>query len=128
MAAGPQLDGPGKIKLATLEEAMVKLQSLHALVERMGVEHKANKPISGMTQQLKRVATPLQGQLKMQFGLIADIVTSMLLIAGRGGPDAQRLRAFREHVAQIRTQMEIAITQTKEKHAVKEEPGKTEGS
>jgi hypothetical protein len=120
MAAGPKLDGAGTVKLATLDDASLRLQSLHALVERMGVEVKAGKPIGSMAQQLKRNATPLQGQLKAQFGLISDLVTSLLLIAGRGGPDAIRLRAFREHVAQIRAQLEIAIAQTKEKHKVRE--------
>jgi hypothetical protein len=120
MATGPKLDGAGTVKLATLDDALLRLQGLHALVERMGVEVKAGKPIGSMAQQLKRNATPLQGQLKAQFGLISDLVTSLLLIAGRGGPDAIRLRAFREHVAQIRAQLEIAISQTKEKHKVRE--------
>ena len=116
--AGPKLDGSGNVKMATLEEALARLQSVHAIVERMGVEVKSGKPIGSMTQQLKRTATPLQGQLKAQFGLISDLVSGLLLAAGRGGPDKLRLRAFREFVAQIRTQMEIAVTQTKQKHAV----------
>ncbi len=114
--AGPKLDGAGTVKLATLDEALLKLAGVHALVERMAQEHKAGKPLGSMTQALKRLATPLQGQLKAQFQLIGDLVTSMLLIAGRGGPDAIKVRAFREHVAQIRTQIEIAIVQTKERH------------
>lgn len=120
MASGPKLDGAGTVKVATLEDALTRLQSVHAIVERMGVEVKNGKPLGSMVQQLRRVATPLQGQLKAQFSLIADVVSSLLLIAGRGGPDSMRLRAFREHVAQIRTQLEIALTQTKEKHAVKD--------
>lgn len=120
MAAGPRLDGPGTIKLVTLDEALLKLQSIHALVERMAVEAKSNKPLSGMELQLKRMATPLQGLLKSQFSLIADLFSTMLLIGGRGSAGAQKVRAYRELVAQIRTQLEIAITQTKEKHAVKE--------
>lgn len=106
--------------MATLEDAMTRLQSVHAVVERMAVEVKSGKPIGSMAQQMKRVATPLQGQLKAQFGLISDLVAGLLLAAGRGGPDKIRLRTFREFVAQIRTQLEIAVTQTKEKHAVRE--------
>lgn len=121
MAAGPKLDGAGTVKMETLNDALNRLQSVHALVERIGVEVKGGKPIGGMCQQLKRIATPLQGQLKSQFQLISDQVTSLLLIAGRGGQDKVRLRSFREHVAQIRTQLEIAIVQTTEKHKVKEE-------
>lgn len=121
MASGPKLDGPGTVKLVTLEESLHMLQSVHALVERMAVEVKGGKPIGAMAQQFKRIATPLVGKLKAQFQLISDLISGMLLIAGRGGPDQQKVRAFREGVAQARTQMEIAITQTKEKHAVKED-------
>lgn len=121
MAAGPKLDGAGTVKLATLDDALTRLQSVHALVERIGIEVKAGKPIGSMAQQLKRVATPMQGQLKSQFGLISDLVTALLLVAGKGGQDKIRLRSFRELVAQIRTQIEIAIVQTKEKHEVHEE-------
>jgi hypothetical protein len=123
VAAGPKLDGAGTVKLATLDDALTRLQSVHALVERIGVEVKAGKPIGSMAQQLRRVATPLQGQLKSQFGLISDLVTALLLVAGKGGQDKIRLRSFRELVAQIRTQIEIAIVQTKEKHLVHEKDG-----
>jgi len=122
MAAGPKLDGPGTIKVATLEDALTKLQAVHAVVERMAVEMKNGKPIGSLAQQLKRTATPLQGQLASQFQPIADLVTSMLLIAGRGGGDAVKLRSFREHVGQIRAQLEVALAQTKEKHLVREHP------
>jgi len=123
VAAGPKLDGAGTVKLATLDDALTRLQSVHAIVERIGIEVKAGKPIGSMAQQLRRVATPLQGQLKSQFGLISDLVTALLLVAGKGGPDKIRLRSFRELVAQIRTQIEIAIVQTKEKHLVHEKDG-----
>jgi len=120
MAAGPRLDGPGTVKLVTLEEALLLLQGVHSLVERMAMEVRSGKPIGGQAQQLKRLAMPLQGMLKMQFQLIDDLLTSMILIAGRGGPDGMKVRAFREHVAQIRTQIEIAIIQTKQRHALVE--------
>ena len=119
MAAGAKLDGPGTIKLVTLEESLTQLQSIHALVERMAVEVKGGKPLGAMTQQFKRIATPLQGKLKAQFQLISDLITNMVLIAGRGGPDTQKVRAFREGVAQVRTQIEISIVQVKEKHLIK---------
>ena len=119
--AGPKLDGPGTVKLVTLEEALVELQRVHALVERMASEVKSEKPIGGMMMQFKRVSAPLVGKLKGQFQLISDLVTGLLLIAGRGGGEQAKVRAFREGVAQVRIQIEIAITQTKEKHAVKED-------
>jgi hypothetical protein len=123
VAAGPKLDGAGTVKLATLDDALTRLQSVHAIVERIGIEVKAGKPIGSMAQQLRRTAAPLQGQLKAQFGLISDLVTALLLVAGKGGQDKIRLRSFRELVAQIRTQIEIAIVQTKEKHLVHEKDG-----
>jgi hypothetical protein len=126
MAAGPKLDGSGTVKLITLEEALTELQPIHGLVERMAIEVKNGKPISGMTGQLKRLATPLQGKLKMQFQLIGDLVTALIMVGGRGGADTVKLRAYREYVAQIRTQIEIAIIQTKEKHKVEDEEDSSE--
>ena len=35
--AGSQLDGAGMAKMKTLEEALLRLQGIHSLVERMGV-------------------------------------------------------------------------------------------
>lgn len=120
MGAGPKLDSVGTIKLVTLNEALLKFQALHALVERMAVEAKGNKPINNLESQLKRTATPLQGMLKNQFSLIADLISGMLLIGGRGMPGSQKVRAYREMVAQLKTQLEIAIVQVKAKHEVKE--------
>lgn len=56
-----KLDFAGMMKLKTLGEATLTLQKIHALVERMAVEVKAQRPVGAMTQQIKRVATPLQG-------------------------------------------------------------------
>jgi hypothetical protein len=53
--------------------------------------------------------------------MIADQVSSLLLIATRGGGDQAKLRSLREGVAQIRIQLEIAVAKTKEKHTVPEE-------
>jgi hypothetical protein len=44
------------------------------------------------------------------------------LASSRGASEAMRLRALREGVAQIRQAIEIAITQTKDKYTVKDEP------
>ena len=115
--AGVKLDGPGTQKMKTLEEALVTLQSIHGMVERMGIEVKAQKSVGILPQQVKRVATMLQGQMKGQFGMIADQLTGMILVTGRGGSERTRLRSLRESVAQIRTAVEIAMTKVKEKHA-----------
>jgi hypothetical protein len=65
-----------------------------------------------------RAGTPLVGLLKPQFGMIADVVSSFLLIASRGGGDQAKVRSLREAVASIRAQLEIAVTKVKEKHLV----------
>jgi len=113
-----KLDGAGAQKMKTLEEALITLQTIHGLVERMAMEMKNKKPIGVMPMQLKRMAAPLVGQLKGQFGMIADQVSTMILVAGRGGGDQVKLRAYREHVAQIRTAIDMAANKVKKDHAV----------
>ena len=120
MAAGPQLDGAGQAKMVTLEDASAQLQRLHGIVERMGIAVRGQQNTAQFGQQIRRAGSPLVGLLKGQFGMISDQVTAMLLIATRGGADQNRLRSLRESVAQIRTQLEIAIAKTKEKHAMAE--------
>lgn len=116
--AGTKLDGAGAAKMHTLEDALTTLQSIHGMVERMGIEIKNQRSVGVIPQQIKRAATPLQGQLKGQFGLIADQVTAMILALGRGGGDQVRLRTAREYVGQIRQALEIMVAKVKEQHAV----------
>lgn len=116
-----KLDGAGTLKLKTLEDGLMALSGIHAVVERMANDVKNQRAIGMAPQQVKRLAVPLQGQLKGQFGMIADLVSSMLLVVGRGGSDATKVRALREHVAQLRTAMELAQRRVKEKHAVTDE-------
>ncbi len=116
-----QLDGAGQIKIQTLDEASQQLQRLHALVERYAMAVKTQGDTGQFRQQLTRTGTPLAGLLKPQFGVIADVVTGFLLIASRGGSDQMKVRALREGVAQIRAQLEIAVTKVKEKHAIEPE-------
>jgi hypothetical protein len=113
-----QLDGAGQTKLATLDEALLQLQRLHAIVERYAMAVKSQGETGGFRQQLMRAATPLGGLLKPQFGVIADVVTAFALAASRGGSEQMKVRALREGVAQIRAQLEIAANKVKEKHAI----------
>jgi hypothetical protein len=115
--AAEKLDGAGTQMMRTLEEGLLTLQTIHGMVERMGIEVKAQKSVGILPQQIKRIAATLQGQLKGQFGMIADQVSGMILIAGRGGSEQIKLRSLRECVAQIRTAIEIAMTKVKEKHS-----------
>ena len=55
--------------------------------------------------------------------MISEQVTALMLVASRGGGEQVKLRSMRECVAQIRTQLEIAVTKTKEKHAIAEDEG-----
>jgi hypothetical protein len=116
--AATKLDGAGAQKMKTLEEALITLQQIHGLVERMAMELKNQKPLGVMPMQLKRLATPLVGQLKGQFGLIADQVSAMILVAGRGGGDQVKLRSYREHVALLRTAIDMAMSKVKKDHGV----------
>lgn len=116
--AATKLDGAGAQKMKTLEEALMTLQTLHGMVERMAIDVKALRSVGILPQQIKRLAVPLQGQLKGQFGLISDQVTAMILSAGRGGSEQTRLRALREHIAQIRTAIDINQSKVKKEHAV----------
>jgi hypothetical protein len=113
-----KLDGAGAQKMKTLEEALMTLQTLHGMVERMAMEVQNQRPIGVMPMQLKRLAAPLVGQLKGQFGMIADQLSTMLLVAGRGGGDKLKVRAYREHIAQIRTALEMAQNKVKKDHGV----------
>ena len=112
-----KLDGAGAQKIKTLEEALETVQKLHGMVERMALEVKNQRNVGMLPQQIKRLATPLQGQLKGQFGMIADQISSMILAIGRGG-EQQKVRAMREYVAQIRTALEIATTRVVDLHSV----------
>ena len=115
---GSKLDGAGVQKMKTLEEALLNIQSMHSMTERMAMDMKNQKSVGMIPQQVKRLAVPLQGQLKGQFGLIADQVSGMILAVGRGGSDVVRLRTMRENIAQLRTTIELNVNKVKAQHSV----------
>ncbi|MBM4192787.1 MAG: hypothetical protein FJ202_00205 [Gemmatimonadetes bacterium] len=116
---GIKLDGAGTQKMKTLEEGLLTLQRIHGLVERAAVDMKNQRPIGTMPQQVKRIAVPLQGQLKGQFGMIADQVAAFILSSTRGGGgDQAKIRGMREGIAQLRTAMELSVNKVKAEHAV----------
>lgn len=127
MASGPKLDGAGAAKMETLDEATAAIQRLHSIVERMAIAVRAQQDTAQFGAQIRRTGSPLVGLLKGQFGLIADQVSALLLIATRSGGDQVKLRSLREGVAQIRMQVEIAVAKTKEKHTVVEDKGDGDG-
>ena len=81
-------------------------------------EIKRQKSVGIIPQQIKRVAGNLQGQLKGQFGMLADQVTAMILATSRGGSDATRLRLLRDYIAQLRTAVDMSMTRVKDQHSV----------
>jgi hypothetical protein len=116
-----KLDVPGQLKMATLEEAMTMTQRLHGLVERTAAAAQKREPINSFMLQIRRAGAPLVTLLKPQFGLISEHVGQMMLVAGRTGSDLVRVRALREGIGQLRMQLEVAQTRTRDIHAVKED-------
>jgi len=114
----PHLDGPGQAKYHTLEDARTQLQRVNSIVERMATAARSQSDTGAHRHAIQRAASPIVGLLKPQFENLADQVSQLILITTRGGGDNVKVRAMRETVAQIRTQLEIAITKVKEHHAV----------
>ena len=118
--AGAHLDSAGVIKLKTLEEAQTHLQRIHAVVEQYAMAVKRNQPSTVFMMNLRRQLPSLAENLKSQFGLIAEQATQLNLTTSRGGSENQRVRQLREGVAHIRQALEIAVTQTRDRHSVKD--------
>ena len=99
---------------------MTQLQHVHAIVERMAAAVRSQQDAGGLRQQIQRAATPLVGLLKPQFGMISDQVAQLVLVTTRGSGDKMRVRALRESVAQIRTQIELSMARVREQHTIEE--------
>ena len=128
MAAGPKLDGAGIQKMKTLEDATTMIHRIHGLVETYAIAVKKSQPTSFTIQQIRRALPPLVGLLKGQFGMIADQVAGLNLVATRGSNEQTRLRVLREGVGSVRIAMDIAMVRVKENHAVKETDAENDGA
>lgn len=113
-----KLDSAGLNKLKALDDALLLLQRINGIVEQYALALKRNQPASVYVQNVRRQLPTLAENLKAHFGSITDLVIGVNLAASRGGSEQVRLRVLREGVAQIRQAMEIAVIQTKAKHAV----------
>ena len=113
----PQLTGIGSQLVQTLDTAAGHLQRLHGIVEKMAMAHKLQQPTAPFGQQLRRAAAPLVGLLKGQYGVLADQVSGLILVATRGGNEQRKVMALREGVGQLRQQVEIAVNKVYEHHA-----------
>jgi hypothetical protein len=118
--AGPKLDGAGVQKMKTLEDATTMLHRLHGLVETYAIAVKKSQPTSHYIQQIRRALPPLIGLLKGQFGMIADQVAALNLLATRGSNEQTRLRVLREGVGSVRISIDVAVVRVKENHGEKE--------
>ena len=116
--SGVKLDSAGQNKLKTLDEALLLLQRIHGVVEQYGMALKRNQPTQALVMNIRRQLPSLAANLKNQFGMISDQVTSVNLAASRGASEVVRLRGLREGVAQVKQAIDIAMTQTKDKHKV----------
>ena len=114
----PQLTGIGSQLVQMLDDAAGHLQRLHGIVEKMAMAHRLQQPTAPFGQQLRRAATPLVGLLKGQYGVLADQVSGLILVATRGGNEKRKVMALREGVGQLRAQVEIAVNKVYEHHAV----------
>jgi hypothetical protein len=121
--AGIKLDSAGQNKLKTLDEALLLLQRIHGIVEQYGMAIKRNQPTQTYVMNVRRQLPTLAANLKNQFGMISDLVTSVVLASSRGASEQVRLRQLREGVAQVKQAIEIAMTQTKDKHKVVDDHG-----
>lgn len=119
--AGIKLDSAGQNKLKTLDEALLLLQRIHGIVEQYAMALKRNQPTQAFVMNIRRQLPTLAANLKNQFGMISDQVTGVNLAASRGASEQVRLRGLREGVAQVKQAIEIAMTQTKDKHKVVDE-------
>jgi hypothetical protein len=128
MSAGPKLDGAGIQKMKTLDEAIAQVQRLHAVVEHYALALKRKQQTNLFGMQVKRALTPLVGLLKPQFGLIADQVASMNLVASRGGSEVAKVRSLREGVGALKQALEIAIVRVKDHHMVTDDEPKAPAS
>jgi hypothetical protein len=91
------------------------------LVEQYAMALKRNQPTATFVMNLRRQLPALAENLKGYFGIIADQVTGVNLAASRGTSEQVRVRTLREGVAQIRQSLEIAVAQTKDKHAISDD-------
>lgn len=118
------LDGAGTVKMSLLHDAGIAMQRIHSIVEQMAMAAKNQQSTAVQGMQLRRMATPLVGQLKGAFGPMSDQLAQMILVATRGGQENVKVRMLRESVGSLRTQIDIAMNKVKEHHTVDDEEEK----
>ena len=125
--AGTRLDGAGLVKMKTLDEGLLLLQRVNGLVEQYALAVKSGQNSGQFIQTIRRTLPTLADNLKAHFGMISDLILSVNLMSSRGASEAVRVRQLREGVAQVKQAIEIAMTNTKDRHTIREE-AREEGS
>jgi len=121
--AGTRLDGAGLVKMKTLDEALLLLQRVNGLVEQYALAVKRGQNAGNFLHTIRRTLPTLADNLKSHFGMISDLILSVNLMSSRGASEGVRVRQFREGVAQIKQAIEIAMTNTKDRHMIRDEGG-----
>jgi hypothetical protein len=126
--AGTRLDGAGLVKMKTLDEALLLWQRVNGLVEQYALAVKRGQNSGQFIMTIRRTLPTLADNLKSHFGMISDLIISVNVMSSRGASEAVRVRQLREGVAQIKQAIEIAMTQTKDRHAITDEETKEQGN
>lgn len=113
-----KLSGTGAVMMTTLEESLILLQRVHGLVEQMNLAQKNGKSTSIFGLQIRRVAEPMVGKLKGQFGMLADQVSSIILAGTRGGNEIAKIRGLQAQIGLLRTSIDMAKNKVKAQHSV----------
>jgi len=121
-----RLDTPGILKMKVLDDALLLLQRINGIVEQYALAVKRVAPTHTLIQNIRRTLPSLAENLKPQFGWVADQVMALNLAASRGASENQRVRVLREGVALLKQSLEVAMTQTKDRHAIREEKDEEE--
>jgi hypothetical protein len=119
--ASTRLDSQGLIKMKTLDEALLLWQRINGLVEQYAMAVKRGQTTQNFILSIRRALPTLADNLKSHFGMISDQILAVNLASSRGASENVRVRQLREGVAQIKQSIEIAMTQTKDRHAVRDE-------
>lgn len=112
-----KLTAAGAQMMTTLDESLVILQRVHGLVEQMNLAQKNGKNTSIFGLQIRRVAEPMVGKLKGQFGVIADQVSALILIGTRGGNEIAKIRGLQAQIGMLRTTIDMARNKVKAQHS-----------
>jgi len=113
------VDWPRHVRAVASGDPMARTKFFRqTIVEQWALAAKKNQNTGMFGMQLRRAATPLVGLLKPMYGLLADQVSGMILVATRNGNDTARVRSLREGVGLLRQAIEIQQNKVKADHSV----------